>query len=309
MGVDRKPLRFEPRQQFPYNEAMTASITHNTIATLCQNTAASAIAIEIVEKTGSTNADLLARVAGTPTAGGPIVLIALEQTAGRGRAGRVWHSDASGLTFSLAWPMRRALSGLSGLPLAVGVTIAEVLAAHDIDVVLKWPNDVLLNSNKVAGVLIETVDGSSLLHDDIWVVVGIGINMAGQDKSLELLMTSSDSSRGGAMLPAIDRNALMAALLVCLTDTLRTFEQQGFLVFSTRWNALHAHAGQAVDILDGAQVRLSGYAHGVDATGRLLLQTEGGQVAIVAGDVSLRAASMPQTLSHHASKDSHAAAG
>ena len=113
---------------------------------------------DFVAETGSTNADLLARAAAS-TSGldGPVLLLAGSQTAGRGRAGRSWQSapDAS-LTFSLAWKFDRALPQLVGLPLAVGVAIAEALHACGLDARLKWPNDVLLDGRKLAGILIET---------------------------------------------------------------------------------------------------------------------------------------------------------
>ncbi|MES2831961.1 MAG: biotin--[acetyl-CoA-carboxylase] ligase [Pseudomonadota bacterium] len=287
---------------------MTAPITRSAIAALCQDTTASSIIIEIVERTGSTNQDLLARVARASAPNVPTFLLALTQTAGRGRAGRVWHSDGCGLTFSLAWPIRRPVSAISGLSLAVGVAIAEVLAAQNIDVALKWPNDVLLKCNKLAGVLIETVEKPGLLQDGVWAVIGIGINMAGPPSSLTKTAADHGAVKRSAALPSMDRNVLVAALLASLAETLRIFEQRGFAAFAQRWNALHAHAGQVVDIFDGVQVRQHGCALGVDAAGHLLLQTENGQVAIVAGDVSLRAASSPQHSASHPPEENHAAA-
>lgn len=282
----------------PYNWPMTPPISHDAIAALCRDNAAQGLAIEIVEETGSTNADLLARLTDAPALAGPVALIARRQTAGRGRAGRTWHSDGTGLTFSLAWPVRQPLTALSGLPLAIGVAIAEVLAARGIPVTLKWPNDVLLDGYKLAGILIETIDESRLLHNQLWVVIGIGINIAGPERFLETSAPSHEELRGNlessgmafAALPPTDRNALLAALFGSLVQTLRDFEQHRFAAFAMRWNALHAHTGQAVDILDGARVVHSGHAVGVDAHGRLLLQTDYGQLAIVAGDVSLRKA-------------------
>ena len=96
-----------------------------------------------------------------------------------------------------------------------------------------------------------------------------------------------------AALPATDRNVLLAALLDALVLSLQEFEQAGLAPFVARWNALHAHAGQRVDILDQGRILHSGVALGIDAGGRLLLDTgvpgPAQVVAIVAGDVSLRA--------------------
>ena len=112
-------------------------------------TGAAHVAIEVVDETGSTNADLLARCA---SLAGPTLRIAGQQTAGRGRAGRPWVSqpDAS-LMFSLAWPFKGPLHRLVGLPLAVGVALAESMTALGVPVQLKWPNDLLKDGHKLAG--------------------------------------------------------------------------------------------------------------------------------------------------------------
>src|SRR3954471_1030166 len=136
-----------------YNVDMSHALSAQRLAALCRP-AAQQVAIEVVAETGSTNADLLARIDGLVT---PVLLVAEWQTAGRGRAGRNWQSEAgTGLTFSLAWKFQRPLAELTGLPLAVGVALAEVLALFQVPVQLKWPNDVLKDGGKLAGVLIET---------------------------------------------------------------------------------------------------------------------------------------------------------
>jgi BirA family biotin operon repressor/biotin-[acetyl-CoA-carboxylase] ligase len=86
----------------------------------------------------------------------------------------------------------------------------------------------------------------------------------------------------------MDRDALLAALLDGLQDALVLFEKSGFAAFTARWNLLHGWQGQLVTIVDRGEVLHEGLAAGVDDAGRLLLDTESGRVAIVAGDVSLR---------------------
>ena len=239
-----------------------------------------AIAIEVVAETGSTNADLLARAA---TLTGPTLLVAVHQNAGRGRAGRSWLSAAGGsLTFSLAWRFAGPLQQLAGLPLAVGVALAETLAANGVQVQLKWPNDVLRDGAKLAGVLIET---QAAPGGGVWAVIGIGLNLVLPDDMEERLGRSVGAA---PWLARMDRNLLLAHLLDALARQLQVFEQGGFGAFCARWNRLHAWQGHNVKIVDRGVTLHEGVAAGVDDSARLLLDTAAGRIAIHAGDVSLR---------------------
>ncbi len=246
---------------------------------------ASHVAIELVTETGSTNADLLARLQGGTALPGPVLRIAEVQTAGRGRAGRSWLSaPGASLTFSLAWRFQGPLQRLAGLPLAVGVALAETLAGLGVPVQLKWPNDVMKDGAKLAGVLVETQatnDGA------IWAVIGCGINLLLPD---ELEATLDRAVASAPWLAQMDRSVLVATLLSRLAAVLAEFDDTGFAPFRERWNALQGWRGQAVNILDGGAVVQQGLAAGVDESGRLLLDTPAGRVAVLSGDVSLRLA-------------------
>jgi BirA family biotin operon repressor/biotin-[acetyl-CoA-carboxylase] ligase len=238
------------------------------------------VAVEVVRETGSTNADLLARV---PALQAPLLLIAENQTAGRGRAGRSWLSSAAGsLTFSLAWKFERGPQQLAGLPLAVGVALAETLARLGVQVQLKWPNDLLKDGDKLAGILIETQGAAA---GGTWAVIGIGLNLVLPDELEQAI------GRPAAALPwlaRMERDTLMAALLDGLAAALREFTQGGFAPFAARWNLRHAWQGASVAIVDRGGVLHPGGAAGVVAAARLLLDSAAGRQAIVAGDVSLR---------------------
>jgi len=238
------------------------------------------VAVEVVAQTGSTNADLLAR-AGTLAA--PLLLIAEHQSAGRGRAGRSWLSSPEGsLTFSLAWRFDGGPQALLGLPLAVGVALADTLGTLGQQVQLKWPNDVLKDGDKLAGILIET---QSAPGGGTWCVIGIGLNLLMPD---EMEAQLGRSAAGMPWLARMDRDTLMAALLDGLAGCLREFTARGFAAFSARWNLRHAWQGETVVLLDGGVVRHEGRAAGVDDSGRLLLDTDEGRITVMAGDVSLR---------------------
>ncbi len=254
------------------------------------NENAKAVAVEVVAETGSTNADLLARVTavdgGRPVA--PVLLVAESQTAGRGRAGRPWQTTrTSALTFSLAWKFNRPLHALIGLPLAVGVVLAEALGIFGIDVELKWPNDILRDGAKLAGILIETAQDKSVgvTAAGTWTVIGIGVNLTmPPDLQQRIGRAVADVSE----LLTHDRERLLAILLSALADALADFDARGFAPFVARWNRLHAYTGRTVRILDDGRVLHEGIAVGVDEQGCFLMDTASGRVAVTAGDVSLR---------------------
>lgn len=259
---------------------MKNTLSSERIAALCRG-AAQQVAIRVVDETGSTNADLMA---GLATLQSPTLLIAERQTAGRGRAGRQWHSaPGTSLTFSLAWKFHLPAQGLAGLPLAVGVALAEALAMFNAQVRLKWPNDLLHEGRKLAGILIESAGASGA---GSWAVVGIGVNMAVDP---ELAARIDRPVAAIPWLAQLDRDVLMATLLNQLSEALAQFEREGFAAFLARWNTLHAYAGRPVAILDNGKLLHEGMAAGVDQTGRFLLDTAAGRIAVAAGDVSLRA--------------------
>lgn len=239
-----------------------------------------AVDVEVVAQTGSTNADLMARAAQLAR---PTLLVAEHQSAGRGRAGRSWLSAAgASLTFSLAWKFAGPPQQLLGLPLAVGVALAEALDALDVPVRLKWPNDLLKDGDKLAGILIETQGAPG---GGTWAVIGVGLNLLMPD---EMEAQIGRTVATAPWLARMERDALMAALLDALAAAMDQFGQAGFGPFRARWDALHAWRGQAVSVIDRGEVLQHGVAAGVDDSGRLLVDTDAGRVAVLAGDVSLR---------------------
>jgi BirA family biotin operon repressor/biotin-[acetyl-CoA-carboxylase] ligase len=263
-------------------QAMRSKISPQRIADLC-HAPARRVAIQVVAETGSTNADLLA---GLDTLSSPVLLIAEKQTAGRGRAGRTWHSEpGQSLTFSLAWKFDLPMHALVGLPLAAGVVIAETLRMFDVTADLKWPNDVLYQGRKLAGILIETASAGILRRQESWAVIGIGLNMGVPD---HIAAQIGRPVAGISWLADVDQDMLMATLLNGLSEAMMQFEEHRMAAFVQRWNALHAYTGQPVVILDNGRVLHEGVAVGIDPIGRFLLDTAAGQVAVMAGDVSLR---------------------
>jgi len=249
------------------------------IAAACAYSAR-AVAIEVVQQTGSTNSDLLQRI---PTLTGPVLLAAESQTAGRGRAGRSWlSSQGDTLTFSLAWPFKQPQKTLMGLPLAVGVGLAEALSSLKVPVKLKWPNDVLKDGEKLAGVLVEV----AMSGEHAWAVIGVGLNLRVSD---EMEAHIGHSVAQATWLAQMDRNLLLGELTNHLVSNCEQFAQSGFASFAAKWNALHAYTNEHVSIIDQGKITHQGMALGVNDQGYLLLHDDQGKTSsIMVGDVSLR---------------------
>lgn len=211
--------------------------------------------------------------------------VAEQQTAGRGRRGRQWISPlASGLYFSLAWRFRCGVTALEGLSLAVGLALKRVLdRAGYRNIGVKWPNDLLVEGKKLAGVLIE-VTGDTAVESQL--VIGIGMNTGLKDAEAETIDQQwSDLNQQGL---AMNRTDLLAALLIELIPVLQEFEHNGFKVFRDEWLAADIFRNQLVRVQTGAAAYITGIAAGVTETGALLLQTEKELQVLHGGEVSLR---------------------
>lgn len=236
--------------------------------------------VDSVDECDSTNSVLMRRASeGAPSG---TVLVTDRQTAGRGRRGRTWlSSPESGLTFSLLWRFNRPLAAVSGLSLAVGVAVVDALAALGASgVQLKWPNDVLYQDAKLAGILVElSPDRRGALA-----VIGIGLNL--QPPPGDLPQPSQALSTILRTQP--ERHFLLAHLLIALAEVLDRFEADGFAALQARWQAHHAWQGRRVQLLGDAQEPIGGINRGADADGALLLETPQGVHRFLSGELSLR---------------------
>jgi BirA family biotin operon repressor/biotin-[acetyl-CoA-carboxylase] ligase len=261
--------------------------------------------IEIVAQIGSTNTTLLERARQSPAdALVPALLVAEQQTAGRGRQGKTWHTGlGDALTFSLALPL--AMRDWSGLSLAVGLALADALDPAAADqparLGLKWPNDLLLRDlgvhaggdaahigRKLGGILIETVQAGRQRI----AVIGIGLNV--RVLPAEALPPGLSWGRAAVqeLWPAADAPAVLARVLPPLAQALRGFERDGFAPLQPGFARRDVLAGRAVTTTLPALPQ--GVADGVDANGTLWLRTtDGTRHPVASGDVSLRPALSP----------------
>lgn len=246
--------------------------------------------VDHVMRCDSTNTQLLTRAERGSGAG--TVLVADEQTAGRGRRGRQWHSaPGSSLTFSLLWRFARE-QRLEGLSLSVGIAIARALSSLGVEQMsLKWPNDIWLMGRKLGGVLVEVVHGT---HGDMATVIGVGLNLKRQaawDSNLGRSYAALEEldGLGGEAGIGLTREAVLAAILRELLAVLAVFAREGFAALVDEWMSYHAMLGSEVSIEQSGLVR-RGRCGGIDTLGRLEVDTAEGLLRVFGGEVSLHRA-------------------
>ncbi len=226
--------------------------------------------VEVLVRAHSTNALVAERArAGEPPG---LVVVAEEQTEGRGRLDRTWVSPpAAGLTFSVLLRPPAEPEQLGWLPLWGGLAVARALREQTgLDAVLKWPNDVLVGGRKVAGLLAEAVTGSG----GTAVVLGIGLNVTTRAQELPATREVAPSSLLLEGATTTDRETLLKAILRSLTGTIGDRDV-------TAYRAACATLGRRVRVELPGREAVEGIAEAVDDAGRLVVDG----TAFAAGDV------------------------
>ena len=218
----------------------------------------------------------------------PFVVVAREQSSGRGRHGRRWESPAGGLYLTAAYPWERDVSALVGLSLVVGLALRDSLGDAAARLELKWPNDLVTREGrKLAGILIEVnsaANGTSVL-------IGIGLNLH--------RVLVDDSGRSDANLSSlapiglseltsqkVDPEHILSQLLSNLNQVLEHFKRSGFAAFRQIWSSVSALNGCQLQIDTGTKILHGAYA-GVNDSGALLLETDVGVCEIASGHILL----------------------
>ncbi|MBS0590999.1 MAG: bifunctional biotin--[acetyl-CoA-carboxylase] ligase/biotin operon repressor BirA [Proteobacteria bacterium] len=232
----------------------------------------------------STSSELQRRAT---SAKGVEVCLAERQNAGRGRRGRVWQSPLGGNVYlSLLRRFEAGMAAMSGLSLVVGIAVVEALGDCGVaGIGLKWPNDVLVDGRKLAGILVEL--GGEFLGP-CHAVIGIGINLRlPQETRAQIDQPAIDVASLGGEMPS--RNRLAARLIARLIEAIDRFEAQGFAAFVDTFARYDALSGRDVRVLAAKAVQ-EGVACGVDARGALIVRHGKATTHYDSADVSVRAA-------------------
>lgn len=244
--------------------------------------------IDVFSEIESTNSYLLDQPG--PRAGLLHVAIADQQTAGRGRLANRWASPkGAGLYLSIACTFEKLPENLPAMSLAVGVAVADALAALGVaDVRLKWPNDVILNDGKLGGILLEIGKRSGAATT---IVIGIGINI--QTRAAIEDQTAS-IGRVADLAEATDtppsRNQLAATIIAQVSEAVALYSRDGLGPFVGRWSDRDWLKDKAVAV-ETDESSVSGFVKGLAEDGALLLEGAGKIRRVVSGSVRLQPAS------------------
>ncbi len=211
--------------------------------------------------------------------------IAEYQSAGRGRRGRQWISPfGSNLYLSMYWRLEQGMSAAMGLNIVAALAVSDAIKSlFNIDVQLKWPNDIYLSGVKLAGILID-LDGQAL--EPCHCVIGIGLNLKMPEESARYVdQPWTDISQHTKQ--EIDRNRLVAEIIYHLHRRLTLHESGGQTNLVNEWQALDFFYGKPVKLISGERV-IQGVCQGIDAQGALMLNIGGETKAMYGGELSLR---------------------
>lgn len=211
------------------------------------------------------------------------VSLASEQTGGRGRLGRTWSSPAGGVYLSIVLRPTVPPAKIPSLSLVVGIAVVRALASFGVAATLKWPNDVRVATGKVAGISLEM---SAEIDRVERVVVGLGINVARGADAEKTAGYVSDVAPG----PAPRLAHLAAIVLAEVKSAYEVWRAEGFSPFVEEFSRAHDILGDEVVVRSGdGETLAAGTVVGVDPDGRLVLSSQGNEVAVASGEVTLRA--------------------
>lgn len=238
------------------------------------------IEICLFESLPSTNDYLKAHIKNKKT----VVCLAEQQTKGKGRLNRTWYSPyAKNIYLSCHYYLKKEFSDLAGLGLIVGLAVAKTLNQYGAESLfsVKWPNDILYESKKIAGILIE-IQAESHGGSHAIIGVGVNVNMLKDDQPIHQAWDSLQNILG----KYIDRNECCARLIQQLLRYLDEFERHGFDSFIQEWNSKDCLVGKQIS-LNHANEKLTGMMRGINEQGQLLLEQSSGTVrAFSSGDAS-----------------------
>jgi len=240
--------------------------------------------VEVHSLIDSTNSYLMRRLPNQNVPGQ--VCIAEYQSSGRGRRGRQWISPfGSHIYMSMYWYLEQGMSAAMGLSVVAALAVSDAIKAlYQVEVELKWPNDIYFNGVKLAGILID-LEGQAM--EPCHCVIGIGLNIKMPAKSAELV-DQPWTDLSSAIGVDVDRNKLAAYIISALLKRLKVHRETGINTMVSQWQTLDFYLNKPVTLITG-QKATRGICRGINAQGALMLEVNGQVGPVYGGEVSLRA--------------------
>ena len=213
------------------------------------------------------------------------VCVAEYQDAGRGRRGRQWVSPfGSHIYMSMYWCLEQGISAAMGLSVVTALAVSDAIKkCYQVDVELKWPNDIYVGGKKLAGILID-LEGQALEASHSVIGIGVNINMPVQAaENIDQPWTDLQSNTA----IKIDRNQLLASIISCLQVRLKQHKESGIVTMLDDWFKHDVYLNKPVKLITGEKETL-GICRGINNQGALLLEVDGQVKPIYGGEVSLR---------------------
>lgn len=239
---------------------------------------------QVLEQVDSTNTRVLEACSNVLEL--PVICLAEQQLAGRGRNGRKWQSPyGKNIYMSLASVMQCPVAKLTGLSIAIGVELARMLRNYGVKVALKWPNDVLVDGYKLAGILVETRVKSK---SQVCVVMGLGLNYRMDDSDIEAIDQPCTDLRRvikDAHMP--DRNLIAAEMINALVNVCVEFPETGLNSWLDDWNEFDVCNQRKLEVIDG-EYKYTGTGAGITEKGALRISVDGEIRLIHSSEISIR---------------------
>ncbi|WP_416307122.1 bifunctional biotin--[acetyl-CoA-carboxylase] ligase/biotin operon repressor BirA [Neptunicella sp. SCSIO 80796] len=247
-----------------------------------QQSIQSCAVVEVLSVVGSTNDVIKSK---TFKLQNGFTCLAEAQTAGRGRQGKRWISPfGASLYLSMYWNFPAGYHSVNGLSLVVGLAVANGLERFGVSQAkLKWPNDIYVNDQKLAGILVE-LEGQ--VGSDCHAIIGVGLNINIVDSKAQIGQAWTDMNKITGNTP--DRNKLSAVIVDELVSAVEEFERKGFESFIQRWCNKDWLMNRPAKLHCGSSI-IKGIGKGVDHQGALLLETAQGIQRFYGGEISVRA--------------------
>lgn len=244
--------------------------------------------VRLVHECTSSNDLLIADIKKCPETADRLVYVAHQQTNGRGRQGRDWHSRLGEcIMFSVGRRFERSQAELGALAPVSALACCRALRKLGVPAQIKWPNDLVVGTDKLGGILIETVRSGGAT----FAVIGIGLNFV-LPKEVEQA-ASIQAAFQTAINQRISATQVLSAVWQALDEALNTFEAGGFAPMVGEYEAYHRDQNRLVRLLRNGALEDEGTALGVTKTGALKLGTGKGVREVVSGEISLRPSEKP----------------